>query len=249
MQLGEVRSGARAVAPMLVGVVPFGLVAGASPGEHGLGAGAAIGFSTIVFAGASQLAAIDVLGDGGSALVAAVAAWTINLRMLLYSASLAPHLARESLGTRLGLAYLLTDQAYAVSIARWDGTDDPRRRVPYYLGGALLLWGSWQLCTIIGAVVGPSVPEDVPLEFAVPLVFLVLLIPVLNGPPALVAALVGGFGAVAAAELGAGSLSLMIGAVAGILAGTLTELGRGRRGLPPPTFDVALEPESEPDPQ
>ena len=121
----EFRAGARAVAPMLVGVVPFGLVAGASPAEEGLGAGAAIGFSTIVFAGASQLAAIDVLGDGGSALVAAVAAWTINLRMLLYSASLAPHLAAESLRTRLGVAYLLTDQAYAVSITRWDGTDDP----------------------------------------------------------------------------------------------------------------------------
>ena len=128
MHWDDVRAGARAVAPMLVGVVPFGLVAGAAPAEHGLGAGAAIGFSTIVFAGASQLAAIDVLGDGGSALVAAVAAWTINLRMLLYSASLAPHLAEESLPTRLGMAYVLTDQAYAVSISRWDGTDDPRRR-------------------------------------------------------------------------------------------------------------------------
>ena len=140
---------------MLVGVVPFGLVAGASPAEEGLGAGAAIGFSTIVFAGASQLAAIDVLGDGGRRLVAAVAAWTINLRMLLYSASLAPHLADESLRTRLGVAYVLTDQAYAVSITRWDGTDDPQRRVPYYLGAALTLWGSWQLCTIIGALAGP----------------------------------------------------------------------------------------------
>lgn len=249
MHWDDVRAGARAVAPMLVGVVPFGLVAGAAPAEHGLGAGAAIGFSTIVFAGASQLAAIDVLGDGGSALVAAVAAWTINLRMLLYSASLAPHLAEESLPTRLGMAYVLTDQAYAVSISRWDGTDDPRRRVPYYLGAALLLWGSWQLCTIIGAVVGPSVPEDVPLEFAVPLVFLVLLIPALNSAPAVVAACVGGFGAVLAAELGVGSLSLMVGAIAGIAAGTVADLLRERRDgrLPPPMLDVTLEPEPAPD--
>ena len=213
---------------MLVGVVPFGLVAGASPVAEGLGAGAAIGFSTIVFAGASQLAAIDVLGDGGGALVAALAAWTINLRMVLYSASLAPHLADESLRTRLGVAYLLTDQAYAVSITAVGRrrTDDPKRRVPYYLGGALTLWSSWQAVTIIGALIGSSVPDDVPLEFAVPLVFLVLLIPALNSRPG------GGrrrrrraSAPSLAAELGVGSLSLTVGALAGIVAGTVADTG------------------------
>jgi predicted branched-subunit amino acid permease len=216
---------------MLVGVVPFGLVAGAGPVTDGLGAGAAVGFSTIVFAGASQLAAIDVLGDGGSALVAALAAWTINLRMVLYSASLAPHLATETLRTRLGVAYLLTDQAYVVSISRWTGADDPRRRVPYFLGAGLCLWGSWQVSTIAGALIGSSVPDDVPLEFAVPLVFLVLLLPAINSRPAAVAATVGGVGAVVAAEVGVGSLSLTVGAVAGIVAGTIAD---ARRPAPPP---------------
>ena len=220
----DLRAGARAVAPMLVGVVPFGLVAGATPVAHGLGGGVAVGFSVIVFAGASQLAAIDVLGSGGSALVAALAAWTINLRLLLYSASLAPHLAQERLRTRLGLAYLLTDQAYAVSILRWGRHDDPARRVPYYLGAALLLWVSWQLSTIAGVLVGATLPDDIPLEFAVPLVFLVLLVPAINSRPAAVAAAVGGGAAVVAAELGAGNLSLMVGALAGIVAGTLADL-------------------------
>ena len=239
MLTAEIRAGARAVAPMLVGVIPFGLVAGASPVAEGLGTDAAIGFSTIVFAGASQLAAIDVLGEGGSALVAAVAAWTINLRMVLYSASLAPHLADEPLRTRLGMAYVLTDQAYAISIARWDGTDDPARRVPYYLGGALTLWVNWQLVTILGAVIGSSVPDDVNLEFAVPLVFLVLLVPVLVTRPAVVAALVGGFGAVLAAEVGVGSLSLTVGAVAGIVAGAVVDQRRST-ALPAPV-DLAPE--------
>jgi predicted branched-subunit amino acid permease len=231
----EVRAGARAVAPMLVGVIPFGLVAGASPVAEGFGTDIAIGFSTIVFAGASQLAAIDVLGDGGSAFVAALAAWTINLRMVLYSASLAPHLAEEKLRTRLAMAYVLTDQAYAVSINRWaGGRDDPKARVPYYLGGALTLWISWQTVTIIGALIGGSVPEEVPLEYAVPLVFLVLLIPAINSRPALIAALVGGFGAVAAAELGVGSLSLTAGAVSGIVAGTIADALRSRRDVVAP---------------
>src|SRR5918998_640357 len=105
----------------------------------------ALDISPIVFAGASQLAAIDVLADGGSALVAVVAACTINLRMLLYSASLAPLLAKESLAHRLGVAYFLTDQAYATSITRWSAGEEPRRRLPYYFGGAVLLWVSWQL--------------------------------------------------------------------------------------------------------
>jgi predicted branched-subunit amino acid permease len=233
----DLRAGARAVAPMLVGIVPFGLVAGATPVTHDLGGAVAVGFSVIVFAGASQLAAIDVLGSGGSALVAALAAWTINLRLLLYSASLAPHLARERLRTRLWVAYLLTDQAYAVCISRWGRGDDPHRRVPYYLGAALLLWSSWQLSTIAGVLIGATVPDDVPLEFAVPLVFLVLLIPAITGRPAAVAAVVGGLAAVAGAEAGAGKLSIMVGAVSGIAAGALAELR-----WPPASPAVVTEP-------
>ena len=235
MRFDEVRAGAAAVAPMLVGVAPFGLVAGATPATNGMGGRAAVGLSTIVFAGASQLAAADVLGDGGSALVATLAACTINLRMLLYSASLAPHLAREPLGKRLAAAYLLTDQAYAVSIARWttDG-DRPERRLPFYFGAGGLLWVAWQICTVAGALIGAAVPEDLPLEFAVPLVFLVLLVPAISSRPAAVAALFGGGAAVAAAEAGAGPLSVMVGALAGIAAGAAAEAVLERRRAPDP---------------
>ena len=177
--------GLAAVAPMLVGVVPFGLVAGASPVAEGLGGGAAIGFSTIVFAGASQLAAIDVLGDGGGALVAAIAAWTINLRMVLYSRRWRRTWPTSRWPPGSASPYLLTDQAYAVSISRWDG----RRRAhqpsasPTTSAPALTLWA--QLAGVArswASIIGSSVPEDVPLEFAVPLVFLVLLIPAHQQP-------------------------------------------------------------------
>jgi predicted branched-subunit amino acid permease len=225
---------------MLLGVVPFGLVAGATPVSEGLGTAAALGFSTIVFAGASQLAAIDVLADGGSALVAVVAACTINLRMLLYSASLAPFLAKERLRRRLGVAYLLTDQAYAVSITRWSAPgDDPRRRLPFYFGAGLLLWGSWQLSVLTGALISGAVPDSLPLDFAVPLVFLVLLIPTLVSPSAVAAATVGGLAAVLGAELGADELSILIGALAGIAAGAATEALQEARRPAPPTEEVA----------
>lgn len=237
-----VRAGVAAIAPMLVGVVPFGLVAGAAPVTGGLGIPAAVGFSTVVFAGASQLAAIGILADGGQAAVAVLAACTINLRMLLYSASLAPYLAAERRGWRLAVAYLLTDQAYAVSIARWSAeglrAEHPevvRGRRWFYLGAALTLWVAWQLSTVAGALVGNTVPEDVPLGFAVPLVFLVLLVPTLASRPAVVAAAVGGGAAVASGALGAGPLAVMIGAVAGIVAGAAVDRPSpdGARGAVP----------------
>jgi predicted branched-subunit amino acid permease len=217
---------------MLIAVIPFGLVAGATPVTHGLGTGVAIGFSTIVFAGASQLAALDVLADGGSALVATAAAGTINLRMLLYSASLAPHLAGEPLRRRLLAAYLLTDQAYAVSISRWADGEPAQLRIPYFLGAGSLLWTGWQVSTILGALVGSAVPDDLPLDFAVPLVFLVLLVPAVTTRPALAAAVAGGTGALVAAELGAANLSILVGAVTGIATGTAVETWLDARRVP-----------------
>src|SRR3954468_13850481 len=154
MSGSEVRAGARAVAPMLVGVAPFGLVVGATSVTNGFGAGAATGLSTIVFAGASQLAVLQTLAGGGSALVAAIAAWTINLRILLYSASLAPELSHESTLRRLIAAYFLTDQAYAVSITTWKVEEtEPHRRLPYYMGAGVTLWLVWLAATLIGALV------------------------------------------------------------------------------------------------
>jgi 4-azaleucine resistance transporter AzlC len=224
MSVVEARAGAKAVAPMLVGVIPFGLVAGATSVSDGFGVGAAVGMSTIVFAGASQLAAFQALSSGGSALVAAIAAWTINLRMLLYSASLAPHLAHERTSRRLLAAYVLTDQAYAVSILRWETHDtDPHDRLSYYFGAGGLMWIGWQLSTLAGALGGSVIPKHVPLDFAVPLVFLVLLVPVITSKPAAIAAAAGGGAAVLAAELGAGALSILAGAIVGIAAGALAE--------------------------
>jgi predicted branched-subunit amino acid permease len=236
---------------MLVGVIPFGLVAGATPATTGLGGGVSIGLSTIVFAGASQLAAADVLADGGAALVAVIAACTINLRLLLYSASIAPHFAEVPMRRRLLMGYLLTDQAYAVSITRWTQDDDAAaaggppapgldHKVPYYFGAAVLLWVNWQICTIVGVLIGSAVPEALPLDFAVPLVFLVLLVPAISSRPAAVAAIVGGLVALFAQEGGAGHLSVLFGALSGIAAGAFAEAMIDRRG---PRDETPLPPD------
>lgn len=231
----ELRLGALAMLPILVGIVPFGLVAGAAPVEGGLGAWAGPAFSVIVFAGASQLAAINVLAEGGSWVIAAIAACTINLRLLLYSASMAPHMARVSLRDRLLAAYLLTDQTYAVAIARWRTGVAPS--LAFYVGGGVTLWLSWQAATVVGALGGGLLSEDVPLEFTVPLVFLVLLVPAVTTRPAVVAMLAGGGSAVLALELGAGGTYILIGALVGIVAGAVAEVIDDRRT---PTIEADL---------
>jgi len=224
--LTQARAGAAAAAPMLLGVLPFGLVAGAAPVTHGFDAWSAVGLSTIVFAGASQLAIVDVLARGGSAPVAILAALTINLRMVLYSASLAPYLGHVPTRRRLGAAYVLVDQVYALSVTRWARDDGTEGRLSFYMGAGVLLWASWVAATVAGAVVGSAVPDEVPLDFAVPLVFLVLLVPLLVDRPAMVAAAAAGTAAVLAAEAGAGPLSIIVGAAAGIAAGAVVDARR-----------------------
>jgi predicted branched-subunit amino acid permease len=227
------RAGAVAVAPIVVGIVPFGLIAGAAAVDRGLTVADAMAFSVGIFAGAAQLAVIEVLGTDGSVAVAVVTVLVINLRMMMYSASLSPWLADEPLARRGFAAYVLTDQAYAVSLARYtdpDATDLPASdRLPFYLGAGATLWVSWQLCTITGAVVGGSIPDAVPLGFAVPLVFLTLLPPAVTDRPTVVAAVVGAVVATVGASWPA-NLGMLTGAVSGIVAGTALALRSPGRG-------------------
>lgn len=218
------RAGAVAVSPIVVGVVPFGLVAGVAAVERGMTVPDAVAFSVGIFAGAAQLAAIDVLGRDGSIVVAVITVLVINLRMMMYSASLAPWLAHESLASRGLAAYLLTDQAYAISLARYTDADAEELpvagRLPFYLGAAVTLWISWQTFTVVGAVVGGSIPDGVPLGFAIPLVFLALLPPAVMDRPTVVAAVVGALVATLGATWPA-NLGMLSGALSGIVAGTV----------------------------
>lgn len=222
------RDGLLAMAPLALGIAPFGLVVGATAVEEGLSIVQAAGLSLFVFAGASQLAAIDLLGNGAPLLVVIATALVINLRMVMYSASLAPHVRDVPTRRRLVMSYLLVDQAYALSIVRWERRPDPpRARVAFYLAVAFPLWTIWQATTLLGAVVGSQVPDDIPLSFTIALVFLAVLVPSLTDRPRIVAALVAGAVAVGAQGLPA-DLSLIVGALCGIAAGAWCEARFGR---------------------
>lgn len=219
---GSFWAGARTAAPLLLGMIPFGLVAGIAAVEAGLTAFQGQALSIIVYAGAAQLAALQLIEHGAAPLVVAATALIINLRFVMYSASLAPHLQYLSARQKLPLAYVLTDQAYAVAVTRFDRGLPPAARRPYYLGAALAVWITWQGATAAGLLVGAGVPEAWDLGFAVPLTFMALLVPTLKDRPAVAAAAVGGLVAAAAFALPF-NLGLIVAALCGVGAGLLAE--------------------------
>lgn len=218
----EFVAGVRAAAPVLLGIVPFGLVAGGTAIGAGLSVLQAAAMSAVVFAGASQLAMIELLGRDSTLGIVVATALIINARMVMYSASLAPYFLSESGGWRGLIAYVLTDQGFALSVTRYDGgVESVAGRRWFYLGAAAPLWVAWQVCTVVGAVVGARVPSWLPLRFAVPLTFLALLVPSIEDAPRAVAAVVGG----TVATVGVGlpfNLGLVAGALAGVAAGVVT---------------------------
>ncbi|MFQ3284043.1 MAG: 4-azaleucine resistance transporter AzlC [Natronomonas sp.] len=217
-------AGVRAAGPILVGILPFALVTGITAISAGLTIGEAVGMSVIVFAGASQLAAIDLIGSNAPFLVVVGTAVVINVRMVMYSASIAPYLRECTLRMRGVAAYVLTDQAYAASVAEYE-TNDGRSRLPYYLGIAFSLWVVWQIGTALGAVLGAGVPDALGLEFALPLVFLALLLPAMKNAGTTAAGLVGGTVALAVATVGVPlNLDLPIAAASGVAAGLLVDI-------------------------
>jgi 4-azaleucine resistance transporter AzlC len=214
-------AGARATAPVMLGVVPFGLIAGAAAIGAGLSLLQAVALSVIVFAGASQLAMIELLGQDATLLAVVGTVLVINSRLVMYSASLAPHFLDEDGRWRGVMAYILTDQAFALSVTRYaEGMEGGARKRWFYLGVATPLWVIWQVCTVVGAVVGASVPGWLPLRFAVPLTFLALLVPAVQTRAHATAAVVGGGVATAGVALPY-NLGLLVGALLGVGVGTL----------------------------
>lgn len=212
--------GIRAFAPLLIAVLPFGLVFGivAAGSEVGPWLGGATSF--VIFAGAAQLATLQLIDAGAAGAVVIATALVINARHLMYSAALAPAFREFPRGARVALPYLLTDQAFALSIVRFGEVDDPAYRRWFFTGAGLSLWVPWQIFTVAGIVLGAQVPASWSLDFAIPLMFVILLVPTIKGRPELIAALVGATVALIAAGAPYG-LGLIIGAVCGVLAGVV----------------------------
>jgi 4-azaleucine resistance transporter AzlC len=218
-----VRAGIRDALLIVLGYIPFGLAAGAAMAQTGVSPVLSILSSPIIFAGASQLVAIQLLGSGAGVALVVFSVLVVNARHLLYSASMEPHLADWSRAQRLGAAFLLSDPVYALAISRFerDGGPEPKRvQLGYFFAAGITCFFGWSLLVVLGVLLGGFIPDWVPLELAIPLTFLLLVMPLIKDRAGLVAACVGGFVALLASPLDLG-LGLMVGAVAGLVAGGL----------------------------
>ena len=217
-----IRDGLVAVSPLLVGVIPFGLILGVTAAGTAIGGGLGFATSIIIFGGAAQLTVIGLIESQAAVATLVITGIVINSRHMMYSAALAPYFRDFSPRARWALPYILTDQAFALSILRFEQVEDPVYRRWFYIGVAMTLWVTWQITTIIGVLVGAQLPRSWSLDFAVPLVFVALLALAVKTRPSLVAAVVGGVVAVAAQDAPY-QLWMIIGTAAGVAAGVLAE--------------------------
>ena len=186
------RDGILAGAPFVLVVGPFAILFGVLAAGAGFSLAQTMAMTIVVIAGASQFTAVQLITENAPVWIVLAAALAVNLRMAMYSASLQPYFREATLRQRLMIAFGNFDQSYALSILKFE--NDPGMstgdRVSFFLGAVTIIASSWVAATYVGAAFGAVLlPQDLPLEFAMPIMFLAIVAPMLKTPAHLAAAL------------------------------------------------------------
>jgi predicted branched-subunit amino acid permease len=250
-RFSEFLAGLRAELPILIGVAPFGMIYGILALQAGLSRVESQGMSAIVFGGSSQIITTQLVRQAVPGIVIILTVAVVNLRHALYSAALAPYLQRLSTPWKLLLAYLLTDEAYAVTAIHYERTEEaalaaqdvagqpgetgyPLQQANtqrtqghdyrhfFFLGAGLALWATWQISTAAGIFLGAVIPESWGLDFTLALTFIALVVPNLRDRAGVSAALAAGLVAVLALAMPY-KLGLLTAALVGIVVGLVVE--------------------------
>jgi 4-azaleucine resistance transporter AzlC len=231
-------AGVRSEIPLLIGGFPFGLIYGALALNAGLSKAAALLMSSTVFAGSAQFITAQLVHEHTPGFVIVLTIAVVNLRHMLYSASLAPYLAALPVRWKILLSYLLTDEAYAPTILHYEKEGITPQAHWFLLGAGAVLWADWQLNTALGIFLGAAIPESWSLlDFALPLTFIAMVVPVLRDRPAIAAALSAGIVALLAFSLPY-QLGLILAALVGIVVGTVLE-GRKSSAVNQPQGEIS----------
>ncbi|WP_299043461.1 AzlC family ABC transporter permease [uncultured Tateyamaria sp.] len=218
-------AGVRDGAPFIFVAGPFALLFGVLATEAGLNVFEVMTFSLVVIAGAAQFTALQVLQNDAPTVVVILSALAVNLRVAMYSAALTPYLGKAPLWQRVFAAYLLVDQSYALSHAKFEAAPDLNvpQRMAYYFGTCLLVMIFWFGMSYVGAAVGTQLPQDLPLDFALPIAFLSMVAPMVRTLPHLIAAVVAVVVGLLAVSVPY-SLGLIVAGAAGMMAGAQAEV-------------------------
>ena len=215
-------AGLRDQSPGIIGNIPFGLITGAASAAAGMDPWLAMGMSIIVFAGAAQLAAIALMAQQAPAFVVVLTVLVINLRMVMYSAAIAPFFRHTSGARKWLFSYLMTDHAFALMTTKFDKGSHPPNFDAYYFGATSGMWCFWQASVAVGVFAGAMVPASWSLDFFIPLVFLSLVLPALRTRSHWVTAIVAGTTAAFTVGLPM-RLGLVAAATTGILIGAMLD--------------------------
>jgi 4-azaleucine resistance transporter AzlC len=216
--------GLRDMLPLLVGVFPFGVIYGLLARSAGLSVAQSQLMSALVFAGSAQFVAAELFASGTSGVIIVLTTLTLNLRHMLYGASFGPIVRRWSGGWKALLAFLLTDEAYAVMITQVTRQPDMPHMRWYCLAAGLGLFVPWQIATALGIFAEARIPnpEALGLDFTLIVTFIGLMVPTLVDRPGVLAALAAGTVAVLLVGL-PHNLGLIAAALVGVAAGMVAE--------------------------
>jgi len=163
------------VSPLMIPVVPFGLIFGVLAIDIGFSPLTTMAMSLIIFGGASQIILLQLFSGGASSLVIISSVGAVNSRHLLYGAVVSEHLSDLKLMWKIIISYFLIDQAFAVSNEYFKKNNE-KNKYFHLIGGGFTCWIIWQSTTFLGIILGAAIPEKLGLSFAVPLTFLAILI-------------------------------------------------------------------------
>ncbi|KPA21548.1 Inner membrane protein YgaZ [Shimia sp. SK013] len=216
--------------PFILVVAPFALLFGVVATEAGLTVFETMTFSAVVIAGAAQFTALQLMNDNAPTVVVIASALAVNLRMAMYSASLTPHLGALPFWRRAFAAYTLVDQSYALSTLEYEKNPDMTlaQKTSYFFGVITPVLPNWYLWSLIGAMVGQSIPPELALDFAVPITFIAMIGPMLRTGAHVAAAFVSVTCAILFAFL-PWNLGLIVAGVVGMMTGAQVELWQERK--------------------
>jgi predicted branched-subunit amino acid permease len=223
----DFRDGFLEMLPAAVGLVPFGIVCGVGAAAAGASWLTSLGMSAIIFSGAAQIVAAQMIAADAPFLVIVLTTTVLGLRLLMYSAAIAPYMKPLPERWQRALAFMLSDQVFAAAIRRFHIDDDRVAAGRHFLGSGFALWFAWQVSCMLGYFAGNLIPAAWSLEFAVPLCFIALVAPLYRDSPTILAAATAGIAVLALAHLPM-RLNLMAAGVLGILIGTAADLARER---------------------
>ncbi|MBN2044819.1 MAG: AzlC family ABC transporter permease [Anaerolineales bacterium] len=218
----EFYAGAKATFPLIVGAIPFGIIFGALASTTGLSSWATQAMSLFVFAGSAQFIAATLISGGSGVLLIIFTTLVVNLRHMLYAATVSPHVRYLPQKWLLPLGFWLTDESFVAVIQRYRQADDSPNKHWFFLGSAVFMYTNWQASTFIGILAGQRIEDPLKwgLDFAMIVTFIGMTMPMLNSRSTRGAALASGVTAFLLRGL-PNKLGLVIAALAGIGAGML----------------------------